>query len=242
MSEDMFTPDVLKQLDTIFARLTRKVTLQLHLDETSLSSELNDFISQLVEASHGKLEMAAEKAGNLDADGRGIMDLDSPLPFATPMVRVLTTGDNGMLEATGIAFHGVPTGLEFNSFILGILDAGSNGQEITSEEAERIQAVHEHVDVMLLVGLTCPYCERTVAVADRIATLNPNIRCEAYDIAQYPELADKFDVEGVPCVVVNAHVEDDSERTQNVTFGERNVPQMMDLIEATISGTKVTDD
>lgn len=107
----VFTDDVVAQLNVVFARMERTVTLQLQLDRTELSHQLQSFIDELVSLSDGKLESISETVEELSANGRGAVDYDRPLPYATPMVRLIVRDDSGMLQSTGIAFHGVPTGL-----------------------------------------------------------------------------------------------------------------------------------
>lgn len=221
----IFTPDVIAQLDVVFGRMARTVTLQLQLDDTPVSQQLQSFITELVDLSHGQLEVISETVSNVDAQGRGIFDPTQPLPFATPMVRLLVRNDTGELEPTGLAFHGVPTGHEFNSFVLGLYNAAGPGQPLIGDEPERIEAIHDPVDIMILVSLTCTMCPETVRAAQRIAALNPNVRAEAYDLAHFPELKEQYDVMSVPCIVLNRHGE------QNVEFGKKNVTQMLDLID-----------
>ena len=49
---------------------------------------------------------------------------------------------------------------------------------------------------------------------------------EAYDVAHFPELKEKYDVMSVPCIVLNRG------GRQTVEFGKKNVSQMLDLIDA----------
>ena len=79
---------------------------------------------------------------------------------------------------------------------------------------------------MILVSLTCTMCPETVRASQRIAAANPNVRAEAYDVAHFPELKEKYDVMSVPCIVLNRG------GRQTVEFGKKNVSQMLDLIDA----------
>ena len=73
----------------------------------------------------------------------------------------------------------------------------------------------------ILVSLSCTMCPDLDIACQRIATLNPNIRAEAYDLQHFDELKKKYNVMSVPCLVIN----DD-----NVTFGKKNITQVLDLI------------
>ncbi|WP_288273002.1 FAD-dependent oxidoreductase [uncultured Bifidobacterium sp.] len=221
----IFDDDVRAQLAMVFSRMAQPATLQLQLDGTPLSVELDAFTDELVSLSGGKLAKVADHVGRIDEHGRGAFDASQPLPFAAPVVSVLVRNGEGELVPTGIAFHGVPSGHEFNSFVLGIYNAAGPGQPLTDDERARIEEIHEPVDIMLLVSLTCTMCPETVRAAQRIAVLNPNVRAEAYDIAHYPELKERYDVMSVPCIVLTR----DGER--HIDFGRKSVAQMLDLIE-----------
>ncbi|MEE1296216.1 MAG: FAD-dependent oxidoreductase [Bifidobacterium sp.] len=221
----VFSDAVVKQLDVVFARMARPVTLQLQLDRSELSAQLVAFVDELVRLSHGKLEQVTEQSPNLGENGRGAFDVKAPLPFATPMVRLLVRNADGRLEATGLAFHGVPTGHEFHSFVLGLYNAAGPGQPLSDEERTRIEAIHDPVSIMLLVSLTCTMCPETVRAAQRIASLNPTVRAEAYDIAHFPALKEEYDVMSVPCIVIDR----DGER--KVEFGKKTVSQLLDILE-----------
>lgn len=221
----IFDDDVRAQLAMVFSRVAQPATLQLQLDGTPLSVELDAFTDELVSLSGGKLEKVSDHVGRIDEHGRSAFDASQPLPFAAPVVSVLVRNGKGELVPTGIAFHGVPSGHEFNSFVLGIYNAAGPGQPLTDDERARIEEIHEPVDIMLLVSLTCTMCPETVRAAQRIAALNPNVRAEAYDIAHYPELKERYDVMSVPCIVLTRAGE------RHIDFGRKSVAQMLDLIE-----------
>ena len=111
--------------------------------------------------------------------------------------------DAGTLLFTGLAFHGVPSGHEFNSFVLGLYNAAGPGQPLDDDLKARAEAIDTPIDVMILVSLTCTMCPETVLAAQRIASLNPNVRAEAYDVAHFPELKDQYGAMSVPCIVIN---------------------------------------
>lgn len=79
-------------------------------------------------------------------------------------------------------------------------------------------------------------CPTTVLSAQRIASLNPAVTAEAYDIARFPELRDKYDVMSVPCIVITKPGDSDdadgSDSTRTVEFGKKTIPQMLDLLAA----------
>ena len=168
--------------------------------------------------------------GSLDDSGRAQFDVSGVLPSARPVVRMCVPAENsdaGTLLFTGLAFHGVPSGHEFNSFVLGLYNAAGPGQPLDDDLKARAEAIDTPIDVMILVSLTCTMCPETVLAAQRIASLNPNVRAEAYDVAHFPELKDQYGAMSVPCIVIN-HPGGE----QKVEFGKKSVPQMLTLLGA----------
>ncbi|KAB5608532.1 FAD-dependent oxidoreductase [Bifidobacterium jacchi] len=165
--------------------------------------------------------------GSLDESGRATFDAAAVLPDARPCVRLCTWDESaGRLVATGLAFHGVPSGHEFNSFVLGLYNAAGPGQPLDDDLRERaVEAAP--ADIMILVSLTCTMCPETVLASQRIASLNPGVRAEAYDISHFPELKDEYGAMSVPCIVINR-----PDGSQKVEFGKKSIPQMLTLLGA----------
>ena len=220
---ELFSDATRQQLNVVFGRMSRPVTLVLELDDTPLSTELRGFIDALVALSGGKLKSTVvDGEYKKDDTGRAVFDVDSVLPAARPCVRMVVDG-----EPTGLAFHGVPSGHEFNSFVLGLYNVAGPGQPLDDDLIERARSITDPLDIMILVSLTCTMCPETVLASQRIASLNPAVRVEAYDVAHFPELKDHYGAMSVPCIVITR-----ADGTQQVEFGKKSIPQMLELIGA----------
>lgn len=219
---ELFSDATRQQLNVVFGRMSRPVTLALELDDTPLSTELRGFIDALVALSGGKLKSTVDD-GEYEKDdtGRAVFDVDSVLPAARPCVRMVVDG-----EPTGLAFHGVPSGHEFNSFVLGLYNVAGPGQPLGDDLIERAKSIASPLSIMILVSLTCTMCPETVLASQRLASLNPAVRAEAYDVSHFPELKDQYGAMSVPCIVINRGGE------QTVEFGKKSIPQILDLIGA----------
>lgn len=219
---ELFSDATRQQLNVVFGRMSRPVTLALELDDTPLSTELRGFIDALVALSGGKLKSTVDD-GEYEKDdtGRAVFDVEHVLPAARPCVRMVVDG-----EPTGLAFHGVPSGHEFNSFVLGLYNAAGPGQPLGDDLIERAKSIASPLNIMILVSLTCTMCPETVLASQRLASLNPAVRAEAYDVSHFPELKDQYGAMSVPCIVINRGGE------QTVEFGKKSIPQMLDLIGA----------
>ena len=220
---ELFSDATRQQLNVVFGRMSRPVTLALELDDTPLSTELQGFIDALVALSGGKLKSTVvDDEYKKDDTGRAVFDVEHVLPAARPCVRMVVDG-----EPTGLAFHGVPSGHEFNSFVLGLYNVAGPGQPLGDDLIERVKSIASPLDIMILVSLTCTMCPETVLASQRIASLNPAVRAEAYDVAHFPELRDQYGAMSVPCIVITR-----ADGTQRVEFGKKSIPQMFELIGA----------
>ena len=220
---ELFSDTTKQQLNVVFNRMSRPVTLALELDDTPLSTELRGFIDAMVALSDGKLKsVVVDGEYEKDDAGRAVFDVEHVLPAARPCVRMVVDG-----KPTGLAFHGVPSGHEFNSFVLGLYNVAGPGQPLDDDLIERARSITDPLDIMILVSLTCTMCPETVLASQRIASLNPAVRVEAYDVAHFPELRDHYGAMSVPCIVITR-----ADGTQQVEFGKKSIPQMLELVGA----------
>ena len=201
-SGGFFTEEMRKQLDTVFTRLERPLLLKLYLDSRPISAELESFISALAVLSD---KLALE-----------VCDRQAEEIFA-PCVEVCL--EDG--TPTGLAFHGVPGGHEFTSFVLGLYNAAGPGQAIDEDTMRKIAAISKSTDIKILVTLSCTMCPDLVVAAQKIAAVNPNVTAHVYDIRHFENFKNQYKVMSVPCMVVN---------NKDVFFGKKNIRQILDLI------------
>ena len=201
-SDELFTKEMRQQLDTVFTRMKQPLLLKLYLDKRPISAELESFISALVAISD-KLELE-------------VCDRQAQETFAPCVEVCLPDG-----TPTGLAFHGVPSGHEFTSFVLGLYNAAGPGQAIDEDTKRQIEAITEAVDIKILVTLSCTMCPDLVVATQRIAAENPNVTAHVYDIRHFENLKNQYNVMSVPCLVIN---------DEKVSFGKKNVQQVLDLI------------
>lgn len=200
--QTIFNKDTMAQLQSVFDKMEQNITLKLNLDETPLSLKLKAFITQLagltdkLNISYSEKDVSAELKPNVK----------------------LFREDGTYL---GLGFYGVPTGHEFTSFVLGLYNASSTGQQIDDELLSKIQSIDKEVHMKILVSLSCTMCPDLVIACQRIATLNPNITAEVYDIHHFHELKKKYNVMSVPCLVINDTA---------VTFGKKSINQVVELL------------
>lgn len=196
------TGEILAQLRTVFDRMASPLVLRLFLDDTPLSHELRQYMEALTDQTDKlSLELGpAEEESHL------------------PCVRVYR--ESG--EWTGLAFHGVPGGHEFTSFVLGLYNAAGPGQALDEESRAAIGALPGPVEFQVLVSLSCTMCPDLVTAAQRIAAEHPGVTAQVYDLNHFPDLRDRYQVMSVPCLVVNGG--------EKISFGKKNVRQLLELL------------
>ncbi|KFI65992.1 hypothetical protein [Bifidobacterium cuniculi] len=222
---ELFGEESIRKIRVECARMDRPLTLQLQLDRSSEALLLRTMAHALVTISQGRLLTIEEQVTGLGIDGHHVVDLSSNLPYATPLVRVLNVDGNGVLGPAGLAFHGVPAGRQFHPFVMGLFNAAGPGQPLSEEETKRIEAIHDPVDLMLLVSLDGDECARAAHAAQRLAAANTNVRAELYDATIYPHIAGEYGVDATPGIVANRH------GARQVVRDVRNVTDLLDVLD-----------
>ncbi len=201
-SAELFTAEMRQQLDTVFTRMERPLLLKLSLDDRPVSAELEQFITALSALSDKLTVTVAER--NASSEN-------------APCIRVCKADGT----ETGLAFHGVPSGHEFTSFVLGLYNAAGPGQALDEATREQIAAITNKTDMKILVTLSCTMCPDLVVAAQRIAAENPNITAHVYDIRHFEKLKNRYNVMSVPCMIVNE---------DKVFFGKKNISQILEVL------------
>lgn len=189
--------DMIPQLNAVFERMGSKLILEVTKGDSDKGLELENAMQEL-SALTDKLEV---KEGHESE--------------CLPVVRLLK--ENG--EYTGLAFHGVPGGHEFTSFVLSLYNAAGPGQAVEDADKVRIDAINKPIKMQILISLSCTMCPDLVVAAQRIASLNANVSAEVYDLNLYQDLRNKYKVMSVPCLVTNE---------EDVSFGRKKMSELLD--------------
>jgi len=112
-------------------------------------------------------------------------------------------------EDYGIRFYGIPSGYEFTSLLEAIRIAAAGESDLSKETVEFLSSLREPVHMQVFVTPTCPYCPQAVVLAHRMAAASPMVRADMVEAQEFPYLATKYQVMGVPRTVINEefHVE-----------------------------------
>lgn len=118
---------------------------------------------------------------------------------------VLTARDGETLADTGIQYAGIPAGHEFTTLIQDIVLVAGRDSGLKPATREFLKGLQKPIHLQVFVTPTCPYCPRAVVLAHQMALENPAmIRAEGVESMEFQELAEQFNVSGVPQTSINA--------------------------------------
>ena len=182
----MITDEIRKTLSEYFVNLKQNVTLVIQTGEHSKRAELVNFLEGVCAVS------PLLTVEHRDTHGQ----LRSPLSFSVEIEN----------ESTGIVFSGIPSGHEFNSFILAILR--SSGSQIKLDEAVQtlVKRISTPLSFEIFISLSCHNCPDIVQTLNDFALINSNISTEMIDGGLFSELIEERDIQGVPSVFLNGEL------------------------------------
>jgi glutaredoxin-like protein len=103
----------------------------------------------------------------------------------------------------GIRFFGIPAGYEFTSFMASLLLISKGELHLSPATTAFLDTVKKPVHLEVIVTPTCPYCPTMVMLAHQMAYYSEFVTADMIEISEYPILANKYKVEGVPRTVIN---------------------------------------
>jgi glutaredoxin-like protein len=103
----------------------------------------------------------------------------------------------------GIRFYGTPAGYEFTTLIQDIIMISRRDPGLSGEVLNELSKVDQPVHMQVMISPTCPYCAAAVGSVHRFAMANDFITGDMVELAEFPHLAVKYDVQGVPKIIIN---------------------------------------
>jgi len=107
----------------------------------------------------------------------------------------------------GIRIYGIPYGYEFNPFIEAIINVSKGATDLSEETKQKLKTLEKPVHIQVFVTLTCPYCAIVSGLAHKFAIENDLIRADIIEVGEFPHIAQKYSIMGVPKVVINEQIE-----------------------------------
>jgi len=199
------------QLKEVLSKMEKEVTLVSIIDESLPKSlELRDLVLDISTLSNNLKSEIYIKGSNPEIEEKINAD-------KFPIVALLDNKGN----YSGVKFHGVPGGHELNSFILSIYNLAGPGQSIDDDILSRIKSINKKVNIKIGVSLSCHFCPDVVTASQRIAIENENVEAEMINLAEFPDLKNKYNIRSVPAIIIN---------DEKVHFGADNIEEIINMI------------
>ena len=107
----------------------------------------------------------------------------------------------------GVRYYGIPSGYEFSSLIEDIIDISKREVELLPATKEALAEITEPMHFQVFVTPTCPYCPQAVRLAHKLAIESDHVRADMVEAIEFPHLAIKYNVRGVPRIVINETIQ-----------------------------------
>ena len=188
----MLPDDIKKQVQEAFADIKTPVKLVIFTQT---------FECQYCRENRQLLEEIAQLSDQVTAEVYNFMtDPEKVKEYA--ITKIPATAIVGE-EDYGIRFYGIPAGYEFTSMVHAIRLVGGTGSQLDDQSRARLSELSEPVHLQVFVTPTCPYCPQAVVLAYEAAYASPHVRADGVESTEFPELAIKYQVAGVPRTVIN---------------------------------------
>ena len=177
----MFTQDD-DALECEYCVETRQIVEEVAALSDKISVEVHDFVRD------------AQLAGQYGID-------------KIPAIAILADGPT--LKDYGIRLYGIPSGYEFSTLIEDMLMVSQQRTGLNAKTLEELKRLTKPVNIQVYVTPTCPYCPRAVLLAHQLAMASDLITASMVEATEFPHLANKYQVYGVPRTVIEEviHVE-----------------------------------
>lgn len=181
----MLSNDILNALKGYTANMQQAVTLVLQTGEHSKRTELLEFINSV-----------ASVSDKISVEERDVDSLRSPISFFLEVEA----------KNTGIQFSGIPSGHEFNSLILALLQSTGTPLKLDDTIKTLIGNLNEDLHFEVFISLSCHNCPEVVQGLNQFALLNERISTEMIDGGLFQGLIAERDIQGVPSVYLNGEL------------------------------------
>jgi len=181
-----------KEIEPMLAQLDKEVNLVYFTQKTEcrFCSETRELLTELNSVSPRiNLEILDLQADQSRARELGVDKI--------PATVVMTD------ENRGIRFFGIPGGYEFSSLLDAIHMVSTSVNELSRETRLFLDQLQTDIHLQVFVTPTCPYCPAAVTIAHRLAHYSPRVTADMVEATEFPHLAQKYNVMGVPRTVIN---------------------------------------
>ena len=107
----------------------------------------------------------------------------------------------------GVKIYGIPYGYELQTLIEAVINVSKGKTDLSDKTKQILTEVKLPVHIQVFVTLTCPHCPTAAAVAHKLAIESDMVKADVIETSEFPDLAMKYNVIGVPKIIINETVE-----------------------------------
>ena len=106
----------------------------------------------------------------------------------------------------GVRHYGIPVGYELSTFLEHIASVSNPDSGLSEASKADVATIRWPIHIQVFGSPTCPFCPVASQLANRFAIESDYIRVDSIDVAEFPEVVQRYNVRGVPRVVINDDV------------------------------------
>jgi glutaredoxin-like protein len=106
-----------------------------------------------------------------------------------------------------IRYYGAPLGNELPTLLQAISMASTGKTELSEQSRAQLKALPAPVTLQVFFTPTCVYCPRMISLANQAAIEAGFVSAAAIDATEFPDLVQRYNVNGVPKTVINDTIE-----------------------------------
>lgn len=136
-----------------------------------------------------------------------VHDFDSETHLAAEMGVMDVPGIVVSGRARGkVRYLGAPLGYEFSTFLQDLINVSQGSTDLSPRTRKALAELEHDVRIQVFVTPTCPYCPGPALMAHKMAIESEHVIADVVEVNEFPELGQKFAVQGVPKIVFNDDV------------------------------------
>lgn len=107
----------------------------------------------------------------------------------------------------GVRIYGIPYGYELQTLIEAVINVSKGKTDLAEKTRSILAEVKTPVHIQVFVSLTCNHCPVAAVVAHKLAVESELVRADVIDGSEFPYVAQKYAVMGVPKIIINEKIE-----------------------------------
>jgi glutaredoxin-like protein len=105
-----------------------------------------------------------------------------------------------------VRFFGIPSGYEFSTLVEDLIDVSTGTTDLSEKTKTTLEDIDQDLHIQVFVTPTCPYCPTVARMAHKLAVENAHVTADVIEATEFPDLAQRYRLFGVPKTVINDRV------------------------------------